>query len=337
MPDPALSIVVVFFNMRREAHRSLLSLSKRYQTGVANLEYEVIAIDNGSTAPLDEATVRAFGPEFRYQFFDTKSPSPAEAVNFGVSQARGRQLMIMVDGAHMLTPRVLWTAATVMADFAQPFVATVSLALGAAPTVVSGRTVPPAESAAWDQAAEDRLLASVDWQRNGYELFRLARSFNDLAMGWFGCLFESSCFAISRAAFEQLSGFEQRFQSAGGGLVALDFFRRAVSRPDLAYVVLLGEATFHQYHGGAASSAKPGGEHPWPRFLAEYQSIRGGANYQRVARLPIYFGQFPPQALPLAELSARNGFAFWRQAQAQGQPQQQQPPSQSPQQQPPSV
>jgi hypothetical protein len=332
MSDPALSIVVVFFNMRREAQRTLLSLSKRYQLGVASLDYEVIAIDNGSSEPLDDGFVRSFGPEFRYHFFQTQSKSPAEAVNFGVSQARGRQLMIMVDGAHLLTPRVLWCAATAMADFAQPFVATVSLALGAAPTAVSGRTVPPAESAVWDQAAEDRLLAGVDWQRNGYELFRVARSFNDLAMGWFGCLFESSCFAISRATFEQLGGFEQRFQSAGGGLLSLDFFRRAVSRPDLAYVVLLGEATFHQYHGGAASSAKPGGEHPWPRFHAEYQSIRGGANYQRVPRLPMYFGQFPPQALALAELSARNGFAFWRQAQAQGQ--QQQPQQQQQQQQP---
>src|SRR5687768_11638557 len=248
MPDPALSIVVVFFNMRREARRSLLSLSKRYQMGVANLDYEVIAIDNGSTEPLDEAFVQSFGREFRYHFFDTKSPSPAEAVNFGVSQARGRQLMIMVDGAHILTPRGLWCAATMMADFAQPLVATTSLALGAAPTAVSGRTVPPAESVTWDQAAEDRLLATIDWQRNGYELFRVARSFNDLAMGWFGCLFESSCFAIARAAYEQLGGFETRFQSPGGGLMSLDFFRRALSRPDLTYVLLLGEATFHQYH-----------------------------------------------------------------------------------------
>ena len=315
MPDPALSIVVVFFNMRREARRSLLSLSKRYQLGVENLDYEVIAIDNGSSEPLDEAFVRSFGPEFRYHFFDTRSPSPAEAVNFGVRQSRGRQLMIMVDGAHICTPRVLWCAATMMADFPQPLVATASLALGAAPTAVSGRTVPPAESAAWDQAAEDRLLDSVDWQRNGYDLFRVARSFNDSAMGWFGCMFESSCFAIPRSAYEQLGGFEQRFQSPGGGLMSLDFFRRALARPDLAYILLLGEATFHQYHGGAASSAGPGGQHPWPRFHAEYQSIRGGANYQRIPRLPIYFGQFPPQALALAELSARHGFALWRQAQ----------------------
>jgi hypothetical protein len=323
MSDPALSIIVVFFNMRREAQRTLLSLSKRYQIGVANLDYEVIAIDNGSTEPLDEASVRSFGPEFRYHFLATKSPSPAEAVNFGVAQARGKHVMVMVDGAHVLTPRVLWCAATAMGDFAQPFIATVSLALGAAPTVVSGRTVPAAESAAWDQAAEDRLLASVDWQRNGYELFRLARSFNDAAMGWFGCVLESSCFALSRAAFEQLGGFEQRFQSPGGGLVSLDFFRRAVARQDLMYVVLLGEATFHQFHGGAASSARPGGEHPWPRFQAEYQSIRG-APYTPFARLPFYFGQFPLQAMPLAELSSRHGFGFWRQQVERQQQQQQQ-------------
>ena len=176
----------------------------------------------------------------------------------------------MVDGAHVLTPRVCGARRPRWATSRSRWSRPCRWRSAQAPTAVSGRTVPPAESAAWDQAAEDRLLASVDWQRNGYELFRLARSFNDAAMGWFGCLLESSCFAMSRATFEQLGGFEQRFQSPGGGLVSLDFFRRAVARQDLPMSSCSAKRRSTSIHGGAASGAKPGGEHPWPRFQVEY-------------------------------------------------------------------
>ena len=45
-PAPAdavdLSVVVVFYNMRREADRTLHSLSRAYQQGIDDLDYEVI-------------------------------------------------------------------------------------------------------------------------------------------------------------------------------------------------------------------------------------------------------------------------------------------------------
>jgi len=47
-----LSIVVIFHNMRREAQRTLHSLSKAYQRNVDDLDYEVIAIDNASERPM---------------------------------------------------------------------------------------------------------------------------------------------------------------------------------------------------------------------------------------------------------------------------------------------
>ena len=54
--------------MRREAARTLLSLSRAYQRGVDDLDYEVIVIDNGSAPEqrLGEEFVASFGPEFRY-------------------------------------------------------------------------------------------------------------------------------------------------------------------------------------------------------------------------------------------------------------------------------
>src|SRR5687768_13305630 len=102
-PVPLLSIVVVFFNMRREAARSLYALSRRYQRGVEKLDYQVICVDNGSAEPLSRETVESFGPEFHYHYFETTSKSPAAALNFGVAQARGRFVTLMLDGAHILT------------------------------------------------------------------------------------------------------------------------------------------------------------------------------------------------------------------------------------------
>src|SRR4029453_5975812 len=49
-PTVALSVVVVFYNMRREAARTLHSLSRSYQRDVQDLDYEVLVIDNGSEA-----------------------------------------------------------------------------------------------------------------------------------------------------------------------------------------------------------------------------------------------------------------------------------------------
>lgn len=46
MTIPLLSVVVITHNMRREAERTLLSLSTAYQKGVEASEYEVIVIDN---------------------------------------------------------------------------------------------------------------------------------------------------------------------------------------------------------------------------------------------------------------------------------------------------
>ena len=64
-PKPkGVSIVAVFFNMQREAERTLYTLSRAYQQLDEECRYEVIAVDHGSTAPLSAEMVRSFGPEF---------------------------------------------------------------------------------------------------------------------------------------------------------------------------------------------------------------------------------------------------------------------------------
>ena len=79
--------------MQREAARTLFSLSPSYQKPAAD-NYEVIVVENGSSERLEGKEVRRLGANFRYFYFEAKTPSPAEAINFGVSMARGEMVGI---------------------------------------------------------------------------------------------------------------------------------------------------------------------------------------------------------------------------------------------------
>jgi hypothetical protein len=298
-----LSVIVNFFNNRREARNTLHSLTRGYQHGAGALAYEVIAIDNGSSSPLTDSEVSAYGPQFRYRFEPTQSVSPVAAINRACREAAGEHLLILIDGAHILSPGVLRGAAQVFALYPSAFVATVAFHLGPKLQNVSVRE-------GYNQQVEDALLAGSRWREDGYELFRLTGSFADDGGGWFGCLFESGCFGLRKSDFFAMGGLDERFQSPGGGLVNLDIFRNAISQRDLEYIVLLGEGSFHQVHGGVATNAPPDA-HPWGAFHEEYVRIRGTA-FERVRRRPILIGAIPDVALPIASASARYGQQFWR-------------------------
>jgi hypothetical protein len=304
-----LSIVVNFFNNRREALATLYSLTRGYQQHAQDLPYEVIAVDNGSSKPLSEAEVRAFGPEFSYRYVQTKSVSPAEAINAACRDAAGEQLLVIIDGAHILSPGVLRLSNAAFHLFRSSFVATVSFHLG--PKVQNLSVLE-----GYNQQVEDELLRRAGWKENGYRLFTVTGDYSDGNGGWFGCLWESGCFGIRKDDYFAMGGFDERFLSRGGGLVNLDFFQRALLRQDLEYVMLLGEGTFHQVHGGVASNAPPT-QHPLAEFHAEYARIRG-KQFQRVPRRPFFMGMLPQEALHIAKNSAENGLSFWQKNPAPG-------------------
>jgi len=52
MHKPHLSIIVAAYDMQREIHRTLLSLSEKYQENISKDDYEVIVLDNGSPISL---------------------------------------------------------------------------------------------------------------------------------------------------------------------------------------------------------------------------------------------------------------------------------------------
>ena len=213
--------------------------------------------------------------------------------------------MVLVDGAHICTPRVLSTAMQSFAIDPNAFFATVAMHLGPANQSIS-------INEGYSQAMEDTLLAQCNWKEDGYQLFTIAGSFADNSGGWFGCLWESNCFALSKQRYLESGGLDARFVSPGGGLMNLDFFRRMVSDSQGEYFLALGEATFHQVHGGISTNANSR-SHPWDHFMREYIQLRG-VSLHRFVRQPTLIGSLPAQARAAASFSMQKSVQAWQDA-----------------------
>jgi len=261
--EPLVSIVVVAYNMRRELPRTLATLTSDYQRVPPHL-YEVIVVDNASTEPLPAESIFAIDPRFRHLNFAATSPSPAAAINTAVRKARGQALGILIDGARMLSPGVIRYALLALRAYPRPLVVTLGAHLGPKPQQQSLQD-------GYCQDVEDQLLETIDWRRDGYQLFNIACLAGSSQYGIFAPLAESNALFLPRQLFEELSGFDERFISPGGGLVNLDFYQRALALPQTNLVTLLGEASFHQVHGGVTT--RPGDT--WSPLEAEYRAIHG--------------------------------------------------------------
>ncbi len=280
---PALSVIVVFFSMRREALRTLYSLSRSYQALDSSHCYEVLAIDNGSSEPLSSDVVRRFGPEFSYHYVQTDDPSPCRTINRFAADCRFDNIVVLIDGARLLSPGVMRLTCAALQAFEHPFVYTLGMHIGSKPQNYLIRE-------GYDRSVEDNLFKSIDWRRNGYSLFSISSVALSSGQGFFSRLKESNCFALRKEDFVKAGLYRPQFQSAGGGLCNLELFNRLNSLEWIQPVMLLGEASFHQFHGGVATNV-PIEQHPWKAMEQEYTEIVG-ARYEPVFRPPFYLGEF---------------------------------------------
>ncbi len=284
-----LSIIVIFFNMRREAERTLYSLSSNYQIDVSKNAYEVIAIDNASSAPLSNEFVKKFGENFRYVFHKTRSKSPVEAINLGVNYAQSEFVAVIVDGARMASPGLIAESLRALSLFEHPIVGSLSWHLG--PDVQNVSMLN-----GYCQKVEDELLQSISWPENGYRLFEISVLAQSSSKGFLkGTPSELSWLCMPRRNFLELGGFDMGFQSPGGGLMNHDFLNRALSMPGARPVMLLGEGVFHQFHGGVATNVAMA-DHPIQDFKNEYKRVRGAPYEPLVPEKVHYLGTFPPTA-----------------------------------------
>lgn len=280
---PGLSVIAIFFNMRREAARTLYSLTRGYQGLGGENEYEVIVIDNGSSQPLSQDDVRSFGPEFEYHYVDAANPSPCETINKFALKARFENIMVIIDGARILSPGIARLAIAALGMFEHPFIYTLAMHIGNKP-----QNYLVAEG--YNQVVEDKLLEATGWEKNGYALFPVSSVALSSKRGFFSRLNESNCFVARKDDFIKAGLYQSRFKSPGGGLCNLELFNRINATGWIQPVMLLGEATFHQFHGGVATNA-PMERHPWEAMEKEYMEIVG-ERYREVFRPPLYLGSF---------------------------------------------
>ena len=287
-----LSVVVVFYNMRREAARTLHSLSRAYQRGIDKLSYEVVVVENGS-AP-DEALgddfVRSFGEEFRYlDMGDRATPSPVDALNAGLELASGRIVAFMIDGAHVLTPGVLHYGVAGIRTYGPAITVTQQWYVG------PGQQ-PDAMLAGYDREYEDELFANVEWPQDGYRLFEIGHFIGD--RDWFDGLWESNCIFVPRRLLEQNGTFDERFSEAGGGYANLELYERLGSIPGVKIVTMLGEGSFHQLHGGTTTNvADPVDRRATISAFAEHFEELYGRPFRGPGKKLHYVGSMFPRAL----------------------------------------
>ncbi|MGA2186419.1 MAG: glycosyltransferase family A protein [Bryobacteraceae bacterium] len=285
---PHLSVVVVSFNMRRELPRTLHSLSARYQTNINRNEYEIILVDNGSDVPWAPRDLAHIEAELKIiNLAETARPSPAFAVNVGLKEARGQLIGVMIDGARIVTPGMLDACRRAAGLYPRPVIAVLGFHLGMEKQSISVQK-------GYTQAVEDRLLDSIGWPQDGCRLFDISVLADSSGNGWLGPLTESNALFLQAELWEELGGYDEEFQSAGGGLVNLDTYGRALAQPKTQLVTILGEGCFHQVHGGISTNSPHSG--PQNEWHDEYRRIRG-RSFRQPSATPVLFGTLPPNAL----------------------------------------
>lgn len=186
-------------------------------------------------------------------------------------------LGLWIDGARLATPGVVARALEAWRADSSRAIGTLAFHLG---PDVQMRSVFDG----YDAATEDALLASVPWREDGYRLFDIAVLAGSSTPGWFGCIGETNGFFADRALWTMLGGLDERFEAPGGGFVNLDLWQRAVDASHGQPWMILGEGTFHQVHGGAATN---GTVEARAAMVREYEAIHG-----RAFETPFYQARF---------------------------------------------
>lgn len=298
MEGPELSIVVIVYDMPLQARRTLQSLTAQYQEGVSEADYEVIVVENQSANNIDRDFLATLPANFSYHLRAEREPTPVHAINHGAGISRGRYICIMIDGARMVTPGVV---RNILRGHRMQDKAVVTVPGYHIGEQLQQDAVEKGYGVEEDQA----LIESIGWPLDGYRLFDIACFSGSCAPGFFLPNSESNCISVPREIWALLGGMDTRFNLRGGGLVNLDFYKRACEYPSAEHVVLVGEGTFHQFHGGVTTGgeARAVREQLIDAMKDQYQEIRGEP-YQSPQSAPVFLGEMSQHVLRFVHQSA---------------------------------
>ncbi len=296
---PGLSIIVVVYDMPIQAQNTLTSLGTNYQQDVSMDDFEVIIVENESQNLMDPQFIESLPANMHYFMRTDPRPTPVHAINFAASKATGNNICLIIDGARTLTPGVVKNILLGHRLVDKAVVSVPGYHLG---EVLQQESV----NAGYGVEAERELMNSINWPDEGYRLFEIACFSGTSSAGFFLPSHESNCISLPRDVWHELGGCDEGFNLRGGGFVNLDFYKRACEYPGVQHVLLPGEGTFHQFHGGVTT----GGEAQAVRegYIAaskdQYRELRG-ESYSRPITQPIHLGQIPEQSIKFFHYSSQ--------------------------------
>lgn len=296
--QPRLSLVLMVYDMPLQARNTIRSLLPDYQRGCNPDDYEVIIVENRSRELLDPGFVQGLPRNFRYLLRDESASTPVHAINEAAEQARGSMIGVMIDGARLLTPGVVRGILQATDGVSNPVVSVPGYHIGS-------ELQQLAVEKGYGVAEDQELLASVDWHEDGYRLFQIACFSGSCASGFLLPNSESNCLTMPRRVWRDLGGMDVRFNLRGGGMVNLDLYRRACEYPGVQHVVLPGEGTFHQFHGGVTTGGEPAAAREVfiEQIKAQYEALRGQV-FATPQTHPVYVGSLHDAVLPFMQYSA---------------------------------
>ena len=247
MSKALLSVIVIIYDMPRQALNTLYSLSANYQQNIDEDAYEVIIVENASKNNLPTEDVASLPKNFRYFLRHEPGVSPASAINFALGKCGADHICLMIDGARLVTPGVLHyslMACKITQD---------------AVVVVPGYHLGPKEhhlldNSSYDETKEILDLNRIDWKNNGYNLFNISCYSGGNLHGFFHPFMECNCLIMRKQTFLEIGSADERFNLPGGGALNLYIYRKIATHPKTVLFVLPGEGSFHQQHGGVTTT-----------------------------------------------------------------------------------
>jgi hypothetical protein len=281
---PKLSVVIALWQSAGQAENVLFSLSSQFQKNVRAEDYEVIVVEARSSDMLGEARALAQAENVRYFSLEAADFWRAEALNFGVEQCRAAFVGLLLDGAHVLTPRVIELALAARAFGSRPLVVVPAYCLGR-----------KAKAATDDTASSRTGLEGIDWRSNSHELFAKSRFGPANPNGFLGPLLGASCSFFPAASYREAGGADARVDRPGGGALSLGLYTKLSSLPGTQLIVLAGEGAFRQHHPEIDDPGQREIEASLEALLVD-RALPLGDDFRAVHREPIVLGTIPGPA-----------------------------------------